>query len=169
MDVGGERHGWGRNSSDSDDRRGGGDELCIQALERILQDHPLDYDSHIEVSKTKDFGSFLGIFKYGLYYHGATDLFILPVQSIPQKPKDMPHVVSKGRIITGRSSSFEAKIYSMLGFIAGHSIGTITVAYTNRTMLPQALEKKSLDIMQKLLSRHVEIIETIDEEDTYAH
>lgn len=44
-----------------------------------------------------------------------------------------------------------------------------TVAYTNRTMLPQALEKKSLDIMQKLLSRHVEIIETIDEEDTYAH
>jgi starch phosphorylase len=33
---------------------------------------------------------------------------------------------------------------------------------------PQALEKRSLDIMQKLLPRHVEIIETIDEEDTFS-
>lgn len=39
-----------------------------------------------------------------------------------------------------------------------------TVAYTNHTVLPEALEKWSLDIMQKLLPRHVEIIETIDEE-----
>jgi glucan phosphorylase len=38
------------------------------------------------------------------------------------------------------------------------------VAYTNHTVLPEALEKWSLDIMQKLLPRHVEIIETIDEE-----
>ncbi|XP_031490218.1 alpha-1,4 glucan phosphorylase L isozyme, chloroplastic/amyloplastic-like [Nymphaea colorata] len=39
-----------------------------------------------------------------------------------------------------------------------------TVAYTNHTVLPEALEKWSLDIMQKLLPRHVEIIERIDEE-----
>jgi glycogen phosphorylase len=38
------------------------------------------------------------------------------------------------------------------------------VAYTNHTVLPEALEKWSLDIMQKLLPRHVEIIEAIDEE-----
>lgn len=39
-----------------------------------------------------------------------------------------------------------------------------TVAYTNHTVLPEALEKWSLEIMQKLLPRHVEIIERIDEE-----
>jgi starch phosphorylase len=39
-----------------------------------------------------------------------------------------------------------------------------TVAYTNHTVLPEALEKWSLDIMQKLLPRHVEIIEKIDQE-----
>lgn len=39
-----------------------------------------------------------------------------------------------------------------------------TVAYTNHTVLPEALEKWSLDIMQKLLPRHIEIIETIDEQ-----
>lgn len=38
------------------------------------------------------------------------------------------------------------------------------MAYTNHTVLPEALEKWSLDIMQKLLPRHVEIIEKIDEE-----
>ncbi|XP_057952938.1 alpha-1,4 glucan phosphorylase L isozyme, chloroplastic/amyloplastic [Malania oleifera] len=38
-----------------------------------------------------------------------------------------------------------------------------TVAYTNHTVLPEALEKWSLELMQKLLPRHVEIIETIDE------
>jgi starch phosphorylase len=44
------------------------------------------------------------------------------------------------------------------------SITERTVAYTNHTVLPEALEKWSLDIMQKLLPRHVEIIEAIDEE-----
>ncbi|KAK1267833.1 hypothetical protein QJS04_geneDACA005184 [Acorus gramineus] len=39
-----------------------------------------------------------------------------------------------------------------------------TVAYTNHTVLPEALEKWSLELMQKLLPRHVEIIEKIDEE-----
>nr|ABF98975.1 glycogen/starch/alpha-glucan phosphorylases family protein, expressed [Oryza sativa Japonica Group] len=44
------------------------------------------------------------------------------------------------------------------------SITERTVAYTNHTVLPEALEKWSLDIMQKLLPRHVEIIEKIDGE-----
>uniref|UniRef100_A0A0D9VZ81 Alpha-1,4 glucan phosphorylase n=1 Tax=Leersia perrieri TaxID=77586 RepID=A0A0D9VZ81_9ORYZ len=44
------------------------------------------------------------------------------------------------------------------------SITERTVAYTNHTVLPEALEKWSLDIMQKLLPRHVEIIEKIDAE-----
>ncbi|KAF5191379.1 Glycogen phosphorylase [Thalictrum thalictroides] len=39
-----------------------------------------------------------------------------------------------------------------------------TVAYTNHTVLPEALEKWSYEIMQKLLPRHVEIIELIDEQ-----
>lgn len=39
-----------------------------------------------------------------------------------------------------------------------------TVAYTNHTVLPEALEKWSYDLMQKLLPRHVEIIEMIDEQ-----
>ncbi|KAK4341701.1 hypothetical protein RND71_040202 [Anisodus tanguticus] len=39
-----------------------------------------------------------------------------------------------------------------------------TVAYTNHTVLPEALEKWSFELMQKLLPRHVEIIEAIDEE-----
>ncbi|KAK4753551.1 hypothetical protein SAY87_001655 [Trapa incisa] len=39
-----------------------------------------------------------------------------------------------------------------------------TVAYTNHTVLPEALEKWSLDLLQKLLPRHVEIIKMIDEE-----
>ncbi|XP_061368026.1 alpha-1,4 glucan phosphorylase L-2 isozyme, chloroplastic/amyloplastic-like isoform X2 [Gastrolobium bilobum] len=39
-----------------------------------------------------------------------------------------------------------------------------TVAYTNHTVLPEALEKWSLTLLQDLLPRHVEIIRTIDEE-----
>ncbi|KAG0571982.1 hypothetical protein KC19_VG058800 [Ceratodon purpureus] len=39
-----------------------------------------------------------------------------------------------------------------------------TVAYTNHTVLPEALEKWPLSAFQKLLPRHVQIIETIDEQ-----
>lgn len=39
-----------------------------------------------------------------------------------------------------------------------------TVAYTNHTVLPEALEKWPLGAFQKLLPRHVQIIETIDEQ-----
>ncbi|XP_058730583.1 alpha-1,4 glucan phosphorylase L-2 isozyme, chloroplastic/amyloplastic-like isoform X1 [Vicia villosa] len=39
-----------------------------------------------------------------------------------------------------------------------------TVAYTNHTVLPEALEKWSLTLLQDLLPRHVEIIRKVDEE-----
>nr|GMD56922.1 Alpha-1,4 glucan phosphorylase L isozyme, chloroplastic/amyloplastic [Ipomoea batatas] len=39
-----------------------------------------------------------------------------------------------------------------------------TVAYTNHTVLPEALEKWSYELMEKLLPRHIEIIEMIDEQ-----
>ncbi|KMZ61389.1 starch phosphorylase, family GT35 [Zostera marina] len=44
------------------------------------------------------------------------------------------------------------------------NISQRTVAYTNHTVLPEALEKWSLQLMQKLLPRQFEIIEKIDEE-----
>ncbi|KAL2344617.1 hypothetical protein Fmac_005902 [Flemingia macrophylla] len=44
------------------------------------------------------------------------------------------------------------------------SITKRTVAYTNHTVLPEALEKWSLTLLQDLLPRHVEIIKMIDEE-----
>ncbi|CAK9186182.1 unnamed protein product [Ilex paraguariensis] len=39
-----------------------------------------------------------------------------------------------------------------------------TVAYTNHAVLPEALEKWSLNLLQELLPRHVEINKMIDEE-----
>ncbi|KMT08973.1 hypothetical protein BVRB_6g136860 [Beta vulgaris subsp. vulgaris] len=44
------------------------------------------------------------------------------------------------------------------------SITQKTVAYTNHTVLPEALEKWSLELIEELLPRHVEIIKLIDEE-----
>jgi hypothetical protein len=39
------------DSSDSDDEgAGGAEELRIQALERTLQEQPLDYETHVQVS-----------------------------------------------------------------------------------------------------------------------
>eukprot|EP00897_Mesotaenium_endlicherianum_P008077 jgi/Mesen1/7298/ME000374S06662 len=47
------------------------------------------------------------------------------------------------------------------------TITKATVAYTNHTVLPEALEKWPLDLVQKLLPRHFEIIAKIDEQ--YIH
>lgn len=38
------------------------------------------------------------------------------------------------------------------------------MAYTNHTVLPEALEKWSLELMEELLPRHVEIIKMVDKE-----
>lgn len=49
-----------------------------------------------------------------------------------------------------------------LGWDEAWDITTRTVAYTNHTVLPEALEKWSQAVMWKLLPRHMEIIEEID-------
>ncbi|GAB2274435.1 hypothetical protein Dimus_009205 [Dionaea muscipula] len=49
-----------------------------------------------------------------------------------------------------------------LGWDEAWNITTRTIAYTNHTVLPEALEKWSQSVMWKLLPRHMEIIDEID-------
>ncbi|KAL5983259.1 hypothetical protein ACLOJK_017343 [Asimina triloba] len=49
-----------------------------------------------------------------------------------------------------------------LGWDEAWDVTTRTIAYTNHTVLPEALEKWSQTVMWKLLPRHMEIIEEID-------
>eukprot|EP00262_Sarcandra_glabra_P006798 TRINITY_DN19356_c0_g1_i1.p1 TRINITY_DN19356_c0_g1~~TRINITY_DN19356_c0_g1_i1.p1 ORF type:complete len:846 (-),score=167.61 TRINITY_DN19356_c0_g1_i1:309-2846(-) len=49
-----------------------------------------------------------------------------------------------------------------LGWDEAWDVTTRTIAYTNHTVLPEALEKWSQTVMAKLLPRHMEIIEEID-------
>lgn len=49
-----------------------------------------------------------------------------------------------------------------LGWDEAWDVTTRTIAYTNHTVLPEALEKWSQAVMSKLLPRHMEIIEEID-------
>ncbi|KAG6426222.1 hypothetical protein SASPL_110442 [Salvia splendens] len=51
-----------------------------------------------------------------------------------------------------------------LSWIEAWNITKRTVVYTNHTVLPEALEKWSLSLLEELLPRHVEIIRMIDEE-----
>ncbi|PWA98713.1 hypothetical protein CTI12_AA015700 [Artemisia annua] len=54
--------------------------------------------------------------------------------------------------------------YKGLSWKEAWEITQKTVAYTNHTVLPEALEKWSLNLLQQLLPRHVELIEMIDKE-----
>ncbi|KAK4772201.1 hypothetical protein SAY86_013976 [Trapa natans] len=49
-----------------------------------------------------------------------------------------------------------------LGWDEAWDVTTKTIAYTNHTVLPEALEKWSQSVMWKLLPRHMEIIDEID-------
>ncbi|KAK9279500.1 hypothetical protein L1049_013179 [Liquidambar formosana] len=49
-----------------------------------------------------------------------------------------------------------------LGWDEAWDVTTRTIAYTNHTVLPEALEKWSQAVMWKLLPRHMEIVEEID-------
>ncbi|XVE79462.1 hypothetical protein DITRI_Ditri14bG0060700 [Diplodiscus trichospermus] len=49
-----------------------------------------------------------------------------------------------------------------LGWDEAWDVTTRTIAYTNHTVLPEALEKWSQPVLWKLLPRHMEIIEEID-------
>eukprot|EP00475_Leptophrys_vorax_P027909 TRINITY_DN3994_c0_g2_i1.p1 TRINITY_DN3994_c0_g2~~TRINITY_DN3994_c0_g2_i1.p1 ORF type:complete len:951 (-),score=146.12 TRINITY_DN3994_c0_g2_i1:350-3202(-) len=51
-----------------------------------------------------------------------------------------------------------------LGWEQAWKITQATVAYTNHTVLPEALEKWSIELVQRLLPRHFEIIRKIDED-----
>ncbi|KAG6403590.1 hypothetical protein SASPL_135816 [Salvia splendens] len=54
-----------------------------------------------------------------------------------------------------------------LGWDEAWDITNRTIAYTNHTVLPEALEKWSQTVMWKLLPRHMEIIEEIDKRVRY--